>query len=428
MKSDRELRIFIREVIAEHQYLHEDDLGKKIGNVAKFAVSAAGSVVSGIARDGDHEENKVEIGTKLSDKEGGTPVAVIVGFMDDGDDASIVLGTSSKTPIAKVYSQALGNTQFKIPSTLVAPAAIKTSYNYDPVQRGTGRYLTVQEIKNSTFRYDMNTDEGNWLATFLSAAGNIGALASVDTKSMSYALKVMDITREEDDAGSVSVGTFFNASQLFVPYLDKLHSPQFRYTKDAQSEKASACLLTNQEFISKLPGYVASLAGGLPSSPGDKLYLSALDFSRMSICVQQGTQGVLYKLATLAVSAIMQRFGIPMAAGYGVMQILPAIGPMAYHASTGNYKAFAAYIFQIAAEIAAVTASFTPKGICLMLTDLMCSLILDEVSKPETEEKIKSIIDTEDPQSAEELISIARALRPNDNLDPQDLKSLVPSL
>jgi hypothetical protein len=404
MKSSRELRAFIREVLNESR-IYE-------------------SV----------KPEEIKIGTKLSDKAGGTPVAVIVGFMHDApsgaDIARMARSASgiSMTPIAKVYSQAAGNKQFEMQILPGQRPTKTTTYNYDPSKNGVGRYLTVEEAKNSVFRYDINTPEGNWLATFLSAVGNLPASFEIDTQNLAYALNVMDITREEMLDGSVSTGTFFNASQLFVPDLDELYTPQFRYTQSASEDKSTACLLTQDEFLSKLPEYVAYLSGEFTG--GYASSLSKTDVARMSMCTQETTQGFMYKVGTGIIAGIGQRFGIPFGATYGVSQILPALGPMAYHAKNKNYAAFTAYIFQITADIVASVSGglSSPREVAPIVADIVCSYLLITASDPSFSAQVKSLISQKDPDSLEDVLRISRELKSSDTLDPQDLKSLVPSL
>jgi len=402
MKSDRELRIFIREVIAEKRLWESVD------------------------------SSEVKIGTKLSDKEGGTPVAVIVGFMENEPVDQVMAGYSKKTPIAKVYSQASGNKQFEIPDLGKGTFAIKgskvTSYNYDPIARGVGTYLTAQEAKDSVFEYDTNTDEGNWLATYLAAAGNLGASAAIDTQNLTYAMNVREIALEQDTEGSLSDGTFYNVSHLFVPYLDKLYTPSFRYTSQAKVEKATGCLLTQQEFLKMLPDYVAHLSHG---ATGGRSYsnLSAVNITRMTMCIQEKTQGFLYKTATLVIALLLQRFGIPSGVAYGVAQILPAIGPMAYHAKEGNVYAFSVYILQITADIIGfMTTPLSASGAAALVVDIICSAALGIVSDPSFSGRVKSFLEQKNIETVEDVIRVSRELSSYDNLDPQDLTSLVPSI
>lgn len=393
--NTNEVRIFIREVLMAES-------------------STPMSWLTGVGRE------PIKVGTKLSDKFEGTPVAVIVGFMSDPMSAEEMVsfargeaqGAEGKTPIAKVYSQAAGNKQFEF-QDIAGKKKSTTIYTFDPVSSGLGRYLTVEEIKNSSFEADINKPEGKWLATHVGRAGN---------------LSVMPLERPKwrlESTEDITDVSFFQSSQLFVPYLDKLYVPEFnRYSTNAEENKNTTCLLSTSEFLRNLPAYVAHITR---KDPPQGLSLKDKDILRMNVCMQEGSQGLLYKLGTAVIAGLATGLGAPTMATYGALQIIPAIGPMVYHVESENYTAVAFYILQIAVDIWGIgLPGESMKNALAIVLDIVFSIILSQVSSPSAKAQISAIF--KDVETLEDAIALQREIKNSSSSDFQGFEELVPAL
>ena len=373
---------------------------------------APGSYLTGYKRD-----ESVTVGTKLSDKWEGTPIAVVVGFMSDSGLALTsvedILSSAGKTPIAKVYSQAAGNKQFDF-STISGSKKTAISYNFNPVSRGLGRYLTLDEIKNGVFSKDLNKAEGRWLNYHLARSGNLSA-TPIEQR--------LDI----EDQEALTDVAFFDKSQLFVPYLDKLYVPELnRYSKETEENKNTSCLLSTSEVIRNLPAYVAHLSR---KDPPQGIRLSEKDLLRMNVCVQDVSQGALYKIGTGIISALVAELGAPPLATYGILQIIPAIGPMVYHVESENYNAVLYYFLQIAVDIwGAGIPGFNFESLLSIIADVVFSIVLAQVSSPSAKSQIEALIKSKNINTLEDAISVQREINSAQSSDFQGFADLVPAL